>query len=243
MNLSKSNLLFIVPARKGSKRIPNKNRLLIEGYSLAERSIATGEQIGNLLGIDYEIVLSTDDEYLIKNTRQYQNLKKVLRPPELAKDSTRMLDVINNIFENHGNENTLTILLQPTTPFRDTKRIAKYIKSVYSKNINRQVTIVATRLCKEKPAHIYSLKGKKLHPILPELALQSYNSQELANYYVLTGGLYVFWKKFFYPKKTLIHGETYNFKVRGKYALDIDTKEDIKRLVKYTDIKESHIPK
>lgn len=224
------NLLMIVPARKGSKRLPHKNRKKIEGVSLTERSINHAFEIGQELNRKFNVVLTTDDKELLKEIQPRPNLVKEERPTNLARDNTRMIDVIRDLYERHGNTDSVTVLLQPTTPFRDTKRIAKYIRSVIQRDNSKEFTIVATREAKDKPAHIYESKRGLLSPLIAELAGRSMNSQELPKYYVLSGALYVFWKDYFLEKNKIMGDKIYNYKTRGIYAIDIDTEEDLNKI-------------
>ena len=55
----------IIPARKGSKRIPNKNQYKIEGELGIQKVL---NNLGNTKYVN-DVFLSTDDEYLIENTK------------------------------------------------------------------------------------------------------------------------------------------------------------------------------
>ena len=233
MSKDNFNLIIIVPARKDSQRIPFKNRMLVEGKSLVERALISGKEIANILCCDYKLVLTTNDEYLLDNTNDFPNFIKIHRPRKLCTSKSKMIDVVSHTLDKYGDENSVVILLQPTTPFRESKRIAKQIKMILKTNINKPLTIVATRLCLEKPAHIYKSINKKLLPLQPEFSGKSLNTQEMENYFVLTGGLYVFWRKYFLEHRKIIHGQIHNFEVKGKFSLDLDTSDDLAQLDKY----------
>jgi len=55
----------------------------------------------------------------------------------------------------------------------------------------------------------------------------------LESYRVLTGGLYVFRRKDFIESNKIIQPDIYTYKVKGKYALDIDNSNDINTLKKF----------
>lgn len=234
MSQDNFNLIIIVPARKGSQRVPFKNRIIVQGNNLVERALIDGEEISSILGCKYKLILTTNDEYFLDKTNNFKNLIKVNRPSELSNNSSRMVDVVSHTLNKYGDNKSLVILLQPSTPFRDPKEIAKKINQFVDYKKNKPLTIVATRKCKEKPLHIYkSLDNKLLMPLLPNLFGRSLNTQEMDDHFVLTGGLYVFWRKFFLEKKKIIHGEIYNYEVFGKFSLDIDTKNDLEKLKLY----------
>ncbi len=233
MGMNDPNLIIIIPARKGSQRIPYKNRMIINGKTLVERALLCGQEIANILSYNYKLILTTDDQLFLENINDFENLIKIKRPSILSNSNSRMVDVVLHTLKNYGNNNTLVLLLQPSTPFREPKSISHSIKTTLKNNKDKPLSIVATRICSEKPAHIYKSFGNKLLPLQPDLCGKSLNSQEMDNYFVLTGGLYVFWRKFFLKTKKIIDGEIFNYEVNGKYALDLDTNDDLDQLKNY----------
>ena len=76
--------VFIIPARSGSKGIPNKNLKLINGIPMFVWSIIHASFIAN--NEDYIIVSSESDHYL--EIAKRWGATPVKRPLELAKDTT-----------------------------------------------------------------------------------------------------------------------------------------------------------
>lgn len=101
--------LVIVPARAGSKGVPNKNwRPLPDSSTLVSRAVEVGQQLGR-------VVISTDMQW----TGQGRAVVQV-RDAALAADDTPMSAVVSDVLsKTHGPDDQVIVLLQPTVPFRD----------------------------------------------------------------------------------------------------------------------------
>ena len=112
-----TQFLVVIPARKGSKGIPGKNRKLLNGKPLIQYSIDFA-----LENFDRtQIYLSTDDEVILQIAEQNGIMATELRPSHLATDQASMQEVLKYIItkqEAVGNNYQGLILLQPTSPFR-----------------------------------------------------------------------------------------------------------------------------
>ena len=110
-------VLYLIPARGGSKGLPKKNIKVLKAKPLIHHSIDFARNFTD----DINICVSTDSEEIIRCAEE-NNLKiNFKRPDELASDSASTNDVINhaiNYYESEGMFFDLLVLLQPTTPFR-----------------------------------------------------------------------------------------------------------------------------
>ena len=113
----KSVALAIVPARGGSKGIPQKNIKLLGGLPLLAYTAKTALQSK----VFDRIILSTDCEKIASIGSDYGLEVPFLRPSELATDTSPMLEAIRHTL-NHVAESgchyDFVFILQPTTPFR-----------------------------------------------------------------------------------------------------------------------------
>ena len=108
-----SKILVIIPARSGSKGLPNKNILILNNQPLIYYTINEARKVFN----DNIIRVSTDCKK-IKNICEKSGLKVgSLRPSNLAQDNSSTYDLImyevKNYEKNFG-ELDIVVLLQPT---------------------------------------------------------------------------------------------------------------------------------
>lgn len=110
-------VLGIIPARGGSKGIPDKNVRPLGGKPLLAHTAEAALSAGRLS----RVVLSTDDEGIAEVGRACGLEVPFLRPPELAMDDTPTLPVLQHAvaeLEKAGDRFDAVCLLQPTSPFR-----------------------------------------------------------------------------------------------------------------------------
>ena len=116
-----NRLLAIVPARAGSKGLPNKNKMLIGGKPLFLWSCEAGKYLG------IETYVSTNDEEIIKICDQ-KNIKYIKRPNEICSDDALDISFLQHFILALGlsEDNTSIINLRPTSPLRTTYDLRKF---------------------------------------------------------------------------------------------------------------------
>src|SRR3989337_3169724 len=112
------NVLALIPARGGSKSIPQKNIRSFAGHPLIAYSIVAGLAAQTV----NRVIVSTDDEEIATVARHYGAEVPFLRPAELAQDGTPDLPVFQHALywleENEGYQVEIVVQLRPTSPFR-----------------------------------------------------------------------------------------------------------------------------
>jgi len=110
-------IIAIIPARGGSKGIPQKNIRLLAGKPLVAYTIEHALRARQV----NRTIVSTDDAEIAKVARQY-GAEVVIRPPELATDTASsepvLLHVLSFLEQTEGYLPSLIVLLQPTSPLR-----------------------------------------------------------------------------------------------------------------------------
>ncbi|WP_340300682.1 cytidylyltransferase domain-containing protein [Roseobacter sp. HKCCD5988] len=118
--MSKKLKIAIIPARKGSKRFPKKNRAKIHGKSLVEHAVLCAHNAK----IFDDIVLTTDDEYFFNLNSKFPFLYVRRRPGIFAEDGTSAFEVVSDVLNFRYKSQDLNICyLQPTSPLRITTDI------------------------------------------------------------------------------------------------------------------------
>lgn len=118
-----NDTLFIIPARGGSKGLPRKNILPINGKPMIHYSIDSAR------GVTYDsnICVSTDDLDIKYSVEQYGLKVHFLRPKELATDTAGSREVLLHSIDFYkkslNRQFSKICLLQPTSPLRTSQHI------------------------------------------------------------------------------------------------------------------------
>jgi len=132
--------LFLIPARGGSKGVPHKNIKLLGGKPLICYAIDTARNLSD----DVDICVSTDDDQIIKVVKEYGLNVPFKRPDFLATDYASSEDVIKHALEFYKTNSVnydVIVLLQPTSPFRDTDDIKKCVEKYKSGQYDMIVSV------------------------------------------------------------------------------------------------------
>lgn len=124
------NVVAIIPARGGSKSLPQKNIKMLAGKPLIAYTI---EAAKNCSLVD-RVIVSTDDELIKKVALEYGAEVPFLRPAELAQDDTPTEPVLKHCAEwlekNEGYQVDIVLFLQPTDVFRKKYMIEEVLKKI-----------------------------------------------------------------------------------------------------------------
>ena len=111
-------MIAIIPARGGSKRIPQKNIREFCGKPLIYWTIKAAQESG----VFEDIVVSTEEPKIAEIANSY-GVKNIGRPMELATDSATTLDVIKWALQQITTNSIM--VLQCTSPLRTSNDILK----------------------------------------------------------------------------------------------------------------------
>ena len=211
-------ILPIVPARGGSKRLPNKNLMAIGGASLIARTASFLRQEGLLS----HAILSTDDDAIAEEGRQVGLSVPFKRPSELAADDSLSIDVVMHALGWFMDENDVSpsyvALLQPTSPFRrkDLLRNALALLEAH-RGINSVIGM-------------YSV-GQRTDHVFRRDAENSANVRALGGddaLFVPSGSLYVARTTALIEQRTVYAEPIRMSEVSSLEAIDVDTMADLK---------------
>jgi len=134
-------LLGLVPARAGSKGIPEKNSRPLAGKPLLQY---VSEYVQSSPSFD-RVILSTDSPAIRELGQSFGLDAPFLRPDDLAQDDTPMLPVIEHALEwveSQGEFYTLIALLQPTAPLRNPRQLKDALEIMESTGADSVVGVV-----------------------------------------------------------------------------------------------------
>jgi len=220
--VTKPKVLAIIPARGGSKRLPGKNIKLLNGKPLIAYSI---EYALNSSVID-KVVLSTEDDEIALIAKQF-GAQVLMRPMELAQDTTKTAPVLVHVVEELEKENyvpDVIILLQPTCPIREdnlpVKALEMLEKSEYDSFFTaykKSYTMALWTLNNDNCAN--ALYDYHLRPRWQDVEQNNLLVQE-------DGGFYAIKYDAFLESKDFIGEKPYIYVVDK--TIDIDTENDFK---------------
>ena len=129
------NVLVVIPARGGSKRIPSKNLLNLDGKPLVAYSIEHAVQSPSVS----EVVVSTDDTAIAATAEEF-GAKVVWRPDELADDcatsESALIHVLDARKESGLPDPDILIFLQCTSPLRDSDDIERALEKYEAEGVD-----------------------------------------------------------------------------------------------------------
>jgi len=224
--------LAIIPARGGSKGIPNKNIMAISGKPLIAYTIEAGVKSKY---ID-EIIVSTDSEIIRVIAQQYGANVPFLRPDELSNDSAKSIDVVIHAIDFYKTNNITfdyVILLQPTSPLRTFEHLDKAIEKLIDSSKSSLVSVCEAD---ENPILMRSIENDKLKEVI-SFEGTNLRRQDLPIFYIFNGALYINTTDMLVNEKKFINQDTIPYVMDKESSVDIDNMLDA-RLVELI-IKES----
>lgn len=206
--------IAIIPARGGSKRLPNKNILLLDGIPLLAHSILFAQKNADVIDA---VFVSTDDEKIKRIAIEY-GAKVIDRPTELSGDRAPTVSALKHCIEIlNDDEIENVILLQPTNPLRPENLLQEAFE-VYKRN-NCESLFAVTRN--------HQKFGKIVNnEFLPFNYEPGQRSQDLEPLYFENGLLYITRKEAIFNSE-IITKDAFPFEVNHQFSsVDIDTQED-----------------
>lgn len=207
-------VIAIIPARGGSKRIPQKNILNFEGDPLIAYSINYAKANSNIID---EVYVSTNDTK-IKEVALNYGAKVIDRPESISGDFEPTITTLQHAVNTVEDDISTVILLQPTNPLRP-KNLLKEAYQYYCDNKIDSLFTVSRNHQK-----LGKVINNKFSPFNYRVGQRS---QDLEPLYYENGQLYI--TEIELIKKNIIFNEdSFPYIVNHKFAsVDIDTFEDL----------------
>lgn len=216
------NPLVIIPARAGSKGLPNKNILKLNNKPLISYTIRAAKKVFDIKNI----IVSTDCPKIKIESEKLGIKVNSLRPDFLATDEASSLDVILYELKKYTKINSqpdVIILLQPTSPLRSSKNIKDAVK-LYECNLDM---VVSVKRSHSNP--YFNLFEENKNGFLEKSKKSNFSRrQDCPNVWEYNGAIYVI------NVKSLKKFKSMNFKKIKKYemneynSIDIDNEIDFK---------------
>jgi CMP-N,N'-diacetyllegionaminic acid synthase len=221
------DIIALIPARSGSKRVPDKNIRLLAGYPLIAYTIAAAIQSK----IFARVIVSTDSEHYADIARQYGAEVPCMRPVELSGDLSpdiEWIDYTLNRVADDGSVYDCFSILRPTSPFRQPETILRAWQSFLNeKGID---SLRAVEKCKQHPGKMWVIRGRRMMPLMPltpqEQPWHSSQYQSLPEVYVQNASLEIAWTRVVFEEKTIAGSTVMPFITEGYEGFDVNTPYD-----------------
>jgi len=218
-------VLAIIPARGGSKGLPRKNILDLNDKPLITWTI---EASLNSKYINKTIVSSDDDEILEISKKYGAEILK--RPDEFATDISSSEAVVHHVIENTNEIYNYIILLQPTSPLRNTLDIDNALKELFSTDATALISV-----CEYDNKILKAFKENEFGYIegISNNTYPFMRRQDLPQTYMSNGAIYIIKVDKFLKNNSFFTDKTISFVMDDIKSLDIDTQVDLKKVETY----------
>lgn len=163
----KHRILGIIPARKGSNRLPNKNILPFAGKPLSKHIIETALQ-SKLIDV---IGVSTDSDEVLNLAEDFTEIVRIKRPDELASDTSPAIDYVHHAIEilkvDYALEFDVIVILQPTSPLTLPEDIDNTIQKLIDTKADTAVSVMEVGHM-INPLKLKVMQADKLLPYLED---------------------------------------------------------------------------
>ena len=217
------HVLALVPARGGSKGIPDKNIRPLAGRTLIEYAA----RAASASAVVDRLVLSTDSERVAAEGRRAGLEVPFIRPSELAQDDTPMLPVIDHAVEflaQHGWEAEIIVLLQPTSPLRTPTHIRAAVQELRESGADSVVSVVELPR-HVSPDYVMRIDSGRLVPFLAE-GVRITRRQDARPAFVRDGTVYAFWTRTLREARSIYGQDCRPLVVPARESITIDTADD-----------------
>lgn len=212
----KSKFIAIIPARSGSKGLINKNALMLIDKPLLAYTIEAALQSEM-----FDKVIVTTDSKQYGAIAEAYGADFLLRPTELATDNASSFEFINHALSIYTDYDNF-VLLQPTSPFRDSRHIIEAIK-LYQSTEKYQCVVSMTR----------SLKPSQIIRPLDDCSALSFFDLDYSNYnrnstteYHPNGAIFIADKQHYLKKKHFFGKQSLAYIMDKESSVDIDDRID-----------------
>ena len=209
-------ILAFIPARIGSKGVPQKNLRSIAGLPLFMWSVNYARSSKY---VD-DILVSSDSPTILNMAHENACIQNGLRPAELASDTARNIDAVLWELDQLPQKYDAVVHLQPTYPIRPKGDLDLMIERYFEKQTSL-ITVIKTEA---RPEFLRRINEKgNLEKVMN--ATSDIRRQKFVQCYQIVGSVYINNTETL-STQTVLNENEIPYVIDDKYALDIDTPND-----------------
>jgi CMP-N,N'-diacetyllegionaminic acid synthase len=224
---NRPNIVGLIPARAGSKRVADKNIRPLAGHPVIAYTIAAALQ-SEIFGA---VIVSTDSPQYAEIARHYGAEVPFLRPAEFAGDLSPDIEWVEYTLERLRNESRSCecfSILRPTSPFRLPETIRRAWKDFLAEE--GVDSLRAVEKCRQHPGKMWVVRGKRMLPLLPlgpaEQPWHSSQYQSLPEVYVQNASLEIARSRVVFEERTIAGAILMPFFTQGYEGFDVNSPYD-----------------
>ena len=217
-------ILGLIPARSGSKGIPNKNIKILNGIPLLGY-VASDAKKSNLLS---KLIISTDSLEIAEVAKKFGLEFPFLRPDQISGDKSPSVDFVRHAIitlRERGEEFDAVCLLQPTSPFKPTGFIDRCLQTFLDGELDSLISVLPVphefnphwTFEESTPGVLRIATGED--QLIPR-------RQELPKAFYRDGSVYIFKSELVLSENRLVGGKTGYVLSDPDYYCNLDTMED-----------------
>ncbi|EHI61345.1 cytidylyltransferase domain-containing protein [Hungatella hathewayi] len=215
--------IAIIPARSGSKGLPDKNILPLAHKPMLAYTIEAAIK-SNIF--DY-VMVSTDSEQYAGIAQMYGADVPFLRSDQTASDKASSWDVVREVLEKlkvAGKTFDVVTLLQPTSPLRDADDIKGAMKLFIQQKAK---TVVSVRETDHPLEWSFLIDKNNSMEDFARSAYRNMRRQDLPKRYIENGAIYITQvEKLMAPQSDIYLDGCYAYIMEKNHSYDIDDKFD-----------------
>ena len=221
-------ILCIIPARSGSKGIPNKNVKIFNNKPLLAWSIEQAQKSK----FDMKILVSTDSQYYASVAKHFGAEVPFLRPKEISGDISTDFECIQHCINWLKNNELyypdIVLQLRPTQPCRKIEDIDRCIE-IFIKKRDKYDSLRTVVEFEKSPYKMYSINNNKLTPLFNKInnIIEPFNQcrQVLPKTYLHNGYIDIFNTNII-NNGTISGQNIYPYIMNKNDTIDIDSIDD-----------------
>lgn len=239
----KHKAVAFIPARSGSKRVPNKNIKPLGGHPMLAYTVRAAIDSG----VFDAVICATDSEDYAAVARHYGAEVPFLRSAAISGDKSPDIEwvvwMLNSLKE-RGREYDIFSILRPTSPFRLPETIRR-AWSAFTSDEGAD-SLRAIEKCKQHPGKMWVIRGKRMLPVMPftngDTPWHSSQYAALPEIYAQDASLEIAWSRIALEQNTIAGEAIIPFVSQGLEGFDINEPEDWLLAEHYLAKEEARLP-
>jgi len=216
--MNDNNPICIIGARKGSKRLPQKNQLLINNVPLYQYTIRAAVDSK----LFKHIVFSTDDETILNDLKDNNDILLDARPLEMSTEHVSMMEVTNYLINKYnqyftGNKNIG--IMTPCNPLRTSSHICDAYKLFKQNDTQSLISITEYPFPIERSLEVINNSVNKSWD-------GRVDTSKFTKKYYPNGAILFVSQKYFTEFQSFYSKKTIGYILKWPFSLDIDYKDD-----------------